>query len=201
MVNHDILSPDTSLHFLGSGVMSYVRYSCAIWGQTRWFKRKGSEAGGTEEPAAVNSEATATTGEQEAGSSRASGVPESSTRLKLGAGEYQAVKAVDALFPPVLKDIIDAEHTLAVNQAVMKELGWIGVEGEIVVSQLRMFNYILRMPPTRLPHQLLLYHLRQMQFDEQGQAIASAAYGRPHQSRLCTQRQLQNRIFTNLENC
>ena len=37
VTSHDVLSPGTGLQFIGALVMSYVRYSCAIWGKSMWY--------------------------------------------------------------------------------------------------------------------------------------------------------------------
>lgn len=59
IATHDILAPEASLRFIDSGVLSVARYSCAIWGRSRWFpvsrvntRVRIAPAGGTRRQAA-----------------------------------------------------------------------------------------------------------------------------------------------------
>ena len=84
-----------------------------------------------------------------------------------------------------MRDVINADHDLAVRTAVMRELGWTGIRGEIVASQLRMFRQILSMPPTRVPHQLMLYHLQHHSNDTgDGETTPPDEHVYPHPTRL-----------------
>ena len=87
------------------------------------------------------------------------------------------------MFKPVLKDMLDANHSTSSARAVARELGWTGIKGEVVSSQLRMLRTVLRMDPGRIPHQIMLRQISAVQRGT-GALAAPEQYTYPHHSRL-----------------
>ena len=100
--------------------------------------------------------------------------------------EVELIREVDDLFPPVMRDLIDVDHSLASRRGVMRELGWTGVAGEIVCSQLRMFKAVMTMENHRPPKKLLLRQLQRARDHYQGTKTLEvpSTYEPPHPSRM-----------------
>ena len=65
------------------------------------------------------------------------------------------MEELESIFPPMLKDICNVDHLMASTRAVMMELAWLGVRGEIVAAQLQLYCSIMLMKNDRPQRQHL----------------------------------------------
>jgi hypothetical protein len=118
VAKHDILAPRTAMMVIDADVLSYARYSAALWGMSLWC-------------------------------------PTASPVTKTLLSDIRAIS------PPILKDIASApQERITSTRRLFRELGWLGIDGVILQSQMGILRSLLAMPVTRVPYQVLLLQLR-----------------------------------------
>lgn len=115
--------------------------------------------------------------------------------IEMGRNDGQAVadpraKAqdeVERLFPPVLKEVAGLDGAVASTSATLRELGWLGIQGLVVVGQIQLFLRLMRMDPSRKHHQLALRRVadtRQFWDSQRQRWRLPESHARAHPSRM-----------------
>lgn len=104
--------------------------------------------------------------------------------------EMKAIEELEAIFPPMLKDMINVDHLMASTTATMMELAWTGIRGEIIVSHIRFFRSTLALGVEREEKKLLISSLERAEITD-GIPAHPDAQKPDHKERLVHYRPLQ----------